>query len=92
MDKVYCKNCKYNGGRFTNLFRWNGPIRGWKWCELSIVKELDDWGKKFLVGKEFTGLTIKETKYRGRSTERKADRNPTGECSHYKPRWWVRRK
>jgi len=85
MKKVYCKNCKYNGGLLASSYSYSG-VKGWKWCEAK-VKDDSAWGD-YLKGKEFTGLTgfIKKT-------IRKSELNHEGNCSYYKRSWykfWVK--
>lgn len=35
MEKVYCKNCKWNGGWFYNYFPSEKPNR-WPYCEKTV--------------------------------------------------------
>jgi len=82
MKKIYCKNCKFNGGWLTNTMVFNG-VKGWKWCESEDAKAYlnPDYFKNKKDNFEFTGLKRKRME---NVPVYKSELNSTGECRFYK--------
>ena len=81
MKKVNCKNCKWNGGWFSNSLTYDGR-KGWQWCEYFIKNT-----RRKLFKSKFTGI-VEEKEPAIIRVVRKAKLNSEGECPHYKRKWW----
>lgn len=79
MKKIYCKNCKYNGGTYD----WG---RGWNWCECLQAKI--DVRKKLEKRKLYKPFSEFANKAQQAAVIEKSELNHEGECKYYQKKWW----
>lgn len=84
MEKVYCKNCKYNGDWFSNRMNYDSH-KGWQWCEYKKYIKTNREHSKY-VNVKYNKDEIDSSSY----PVFKIERNKDGQCKYYenKKKWW----